>query len=79
VIAAGSRGPVVVDTDVFSADLVPGSWLVARRAVRGDHHRPTRVRFVPDDRGAALRRAKPWLGTWGVGSRCEANRIVVGA
>jgi hypothetical protein len=32
VIAAGSRGPAVVDTDVFSADLVPGSWLAERYA-----------------------------------------------
>jgi hypothetical protein len=32
VIAAGPRGPVVIDTDVFSADLVPGSWLAEQYA-----------------------------------------------
>jgi predicted nucleic acid-binding protein len=29
---AGPRGPVVIDTDVFSADLVPGSRLAERYA-----------------------------------------------
>jgi hypothetical protein len=33
VTASGSRGAIVIDTDVFSADLVPGVTLVA--ACRG--------------------------------------------
>jgi predicted nucleic acid-binding protein len=31
-VTAASRGPVVIDTDVFSADLVPGSKLAERYA-----------------------------------------------
>jgi len=30
VIASGSRGAIVIDTDVFSADLVPTSRLAER-------------------------------------------------
>jgi hypothetical protein len=32
VSAPGSRGPIVIDTDVFSAELVPGSRLAERYA-----------------------------------------------
>jgi hypothetical protein len=32
VSAGGSRGPIVIDTDVFSADLVPRSPLAERYA-----------------------------------------------
>jgi len=32
VTPAGPRGPIVIDTDVFSADLVPGSRLAERYA-----------------------------------------------
>jgi hypothetical protein len=32
VSAPGSRGPIAVDTDVFSAELMPGSLLAERYA-----------------------------------------------
>lgn len=52
-----ARGPVVVDTDVFSADLLPGSRLAARFApiIAG---RPVMISFqtVAELRFGALRR-----------------------
>jgi len=52
-----ARGPVVVDTDVFSADLLPGSRLAARYApiIAG---RPVLISFqtVAEMRFGALRR-----------------------
>jgi predicted nucleic acid-binding protein len=54
---ARSRGPIVIDTDVFSADLVPGSKLTERYApvVAG---RPAFVAFqtVAELRYGAIRR-----------------------
>jgi tRNA(fMet)-specific endonuclease VapC len=55
---ARARGPVVVDTDVFSADLLPGSRLAVRYApiIAG---RPVMVSFqtVAELRFGALRRS----------------------
>lgn len=52
-----SRGPIVIDTDVFSADLVPGSWLAERYAslITG---RPAFISFqtVAELRCGAIRR-----------------------
>jgi hypothetical protein len=64
VIAAGPRGPVVIDTDVFSADLVPRSWLAEQYApiITG---RPAFISFqtAAELRYGALRRG------WGPGGR----------
>ena len=55
-----SRGPIVIDTDVFSADLVPGSRLAERYALA--HHGPAGIHLVPDGCGAPVRRDTPRLG-----------------
>jgi hypothetical protein len=51
VIAVRSRGPIVIDTDVFSADLVPGSRLA-------EHYAPVitgRLAFISFQTAAELR------------------------
>jgi predicted nucleic acid-binding protein len=53
VTAPGSRGAIVIDTDVFSADLVPTSRLAQRYAPI--IYRPAGVHLLPDGHGAALR------------------------
>ena len=57
---AGPRGPVVIDTDVFSADLVPGSRLAELYApiIAG---RPALISFQTSH-GVALRRSSSRLG-----------------
>lgn len=55
--AARARGPIVIDTDVFSADLVPGSRL-AERYVSLVTGRPAFISFqtVAELRYGAIRR-----------------------
>jgi predicted nucleic acid-binding protein len=61
--ASRSRGPIVIDTDVFSADLVPGSRLAERYApvITGrsafiSFQTATEVRFGALARGWGARR-----------------------
>lgn len=73
----GRRGPAVVDTDVFSADLVPGSLLAARyRSLTLE--RPTFISFQT----AAEIRFGAQLRGWGTGrlqrmeSRLAAAEVI---
>lgn len=73
----GGRGPAVIDTDVFSADLIPGSLLAARfrQLTLG---RPTFISFQT----AAEIRFGAMLRGWGAGrlrqmeSRLAAAEVV---
>lgn len=69
--AARPRGPIVIDTDVFSADLVPGSGLAARYAplITG---RPAFISFqtVAELRYGAIRRG------WGRARRLKLEATV---
>jgi hypothetical protein len=69
VIAAGRRGPVVIDTEVFSADLVPRSWLAEQYApsITG---RPAFISFqtATELRYGALRRG------WGSAGMLKLDR-----
>jgi predicted nucleic acid-binding protein len=77
VTTIGGRGPAVIDTDVFSADLIPGSLLAARfrQMTLG---RPTFISFQT----AAEIRFGAMLRGWGAGrlrrveSRLAAAEVV---